>query len=58
MKYYDRNGKQIKEDCFIKINNNIYQVLESPHKNLYIAHNGNYCYLTNDIDTSNILIIK
>ena len=58
MKYCDCNGKQIKKDCFIKINNNIYQVLESPHKNLYIIHNDSYCYLTNDIDTSNILIIK
>ena len=58
MKHYDCNGKQIKKDCYIKINNNIYQVLESPHKNLYIIHNDSHCYLTNDIDTSNILIIK
>ena len=57
MRYYDCNGKHIKKDCYIKINNNIYQVYESPHKNLYIIHNDNYCYLTNDIDTSSILII-
>ena len=58
MRYYDCNGNQIKKDCYIRINNNIYHVLESPYKNLYIIHNNNYCYLTNAIDTSYILVIK